>query len=138
MAWWSASCLLLSCLYVFCFSSSLLLFYFFVWYSHIESARFVIVYHSCVPIPTWHTKKRPMSRLTNPITPSDFFTTGIRLLIFYNFVTFYFDVNRSYWVSTDSHHILVPLIIRTRWIHMYIYICSEVKIAFIIARKEIM
>jgi hypothetical protein len=42
------------------FSFSLLLFCFFVWYSHIESARFVIVYHSCVPV---HTTKRSMSRL---------------------------------------------------------------------------
>ena len=51
------------------FSFSLLLFCFLVWYSHIESARCVIVYHSCVPV---HTSKRSMSRLSNPITPTDF------------------------------------------------------------------
>jgi len=58
------------------FSSSLLLLYFFVRYSHIEPARFVIVYYSCVPI---HKTKRSMSRLTNPITPNDFFIIEIRL-----------------------------------------------------------
>ena len=50
------------------FSFSLLLFCFFVWSSHIESARFVIVYHSCVPV---HTTKRSMSRLTNPLHTTD-------------------------------------------------------------------
>jgi len=64
------------------FSSSLPRFYFFVWYSHIESARFVIVYHSCVPM---HKTKRSMSRLTNFITLTDFFITEIRLSYFHNF-----------------------------------------------------
>jgi len=71
----------------FLFSSSFLLFYFFVWYSHIESARFVIVYISCVPI---HKTKRSMSRLTNPITPTDFFITEIRLSYFHNFFMNFF------------------------------------------------
>jgi len=93
----------------------------FCWYSHIESASFVIVYHSCVPIPTWHKKKYSMSRLTNPITAT-FFITGIRLLFFYNFFIIVFDVNWSNWVSTDSQHKLFPLLIRTHWTHTYIYI----------------
>jgi len=63
-------------------SSSLLLCYFFVWYSHIESARFVIVYHSCVPI---HKTKRSMSRLTNLITPTDVVIAEIRLSYFTTF-----------------------------------------------------
>jgi len=58
------------------FSSSLLLLSFFVCYSHIESERFVIVYHSCVHI---HNIKRSVSRLTNPIIPTDFFITEICL-----------------------------------------------------------
>ena len=61
------------------FPFSLLMFCFFVWYSHIESARFVIIYHSCVPV---HTTKRSMSRLTNPITPTDSFNTENCFIIF--------------------------------------------------------
>jgi len=53
-----------------------------------------------------------MSRLTNPITPTDFEITGIRLLFFSNFFMIVFDVNRSNWVSTDSQHILFPQLIR--------------------------
>ena len=77
-------CLLSSCTVLF--SSNLLLFNCFVWYSHIESARFVIVYHSCVPV---HKTKRSMSRLTKPITPTDFFITEIRLSYFHNFSIFF-------------------------------------------------
>jgi len=73
-------CLLSSCICSFFFHFTTILF--FVWYSHIESARFVIVYHSCVLI---HKRKRSMSRLTNPITPTDFFITEIRLSCFHNF-----------------------------------------------------
>jgi len=101
------------------FSCTLLLFYFFVWYSHIESARFVIVYHSCVPI---HKTKRSMSRLTNPITPTDFFITEIRLSYFHNFFIFFFGSIKINCVSNDSQHISFPLLIRTHWTHTYIYI----------------
>ena len=54
-----------------------------------------------------------MSRLTNPITPTDFLFTGIRFLFFYSFFMIVFDVNRSNWVSTGSHHTLFPLLIHT-------------------------
>jgi len=117
-----ASGLLLSCLYVFLFFFQFTTLLFFVWYSHIESARFVIVYHLCVPIPTWHKKKRSMSQLTNPITPTDFFITGIRLLFFHNVFIIVLYVNRTNWVSTDSQHILFALLIRTHWTYIYIYI----------------
>ena len=70
----------------FLFSSSFLLFYFFVWYSHIESARFVIVYHSCVPI---HKTNRSMSGLTNPITTTDFVLLRSAYHIFTNFSQFF-------------------------------------------------
>jgi len=91
------------------FSSSLLLCYFFVWYSHIVSARFVIVYHSCVPI---HKTKRSMSRLTNPITPTDFFIAEIRLSYFHNFFIIFFG-SIDICVSTTLKHISFPLLIRT-------------------------
>jgi len=107
------------CFFVFFQFTTLL---FFVWYSHIESARFVIVYHLCVPIPTWHKKKRSMSQLTNPITPTDFLITGIRLLFFHNVFIIVLYVNRTNWVSTDSQHILFALLIRTHWTYIYIYI----------------
>ena len=64
-------CLLSSCICSFFFQFTTVLF--FVWYSHIESARFVIVYHLCVPI---HKTKRSMSLLTNPVTPTDLFITA--------------------------------------------------------------
>jgi len=107
------------------FPSSLLLFCFFVWYSHIESARFVIVYHSCVPV---HTTKRSMSRLTNPITPTDFFITENCLLYFYNFFMIVLGVNRSkiklceYRLAT---HTLSPTRTHTLNPHVYIltYVC---------------
>ena len=103
-------------------SSSLLLFYFLVWYSHIESARFVIVYHSCVPI---HKTKRSMSQLTNPITPTDFFITEIRLSYFHNFFIFFGSIDQN-CVSNDSQHISFPLLIRPHWTHTLIYICMYV------------
>jgi len=100
------------------FFSSLLLCYFFVWYSHIELARFVIVYHSCVPI---HKTKRSMSRLTNPITPTDVLIAEICLSYFHNFFTIFFG-SIHICVSTTSKHISFPLLIHTHWTHMYRYI----------------
>jgi len=50
------------------------------------SARLVTVYHSCVPI---NKTKRSMSRITNPITPTDLFITEIRLSYFHNFFIFF-------------------------------------------------
>jgi len=64
-------------------------------------------------------KKKFMSRLTNPITPTDFFITGIRILFVENLFIIVFGVNKSNWVSTDSQHILFPLIIPTHWTHTY-------------------
>jgi len=86
-------------------SSSLLLFSFLVWYSHIESARFVIVYQSCVPI---HKTKRSMSRLTNPITPTDFCITEIRLSYFHNFSikNFLGQYIKFVWVPTRNTYLL--------------------------------
>jgi len=80
-------CLSFIMIYLFFFLQNYYCFIFFVWYSHIESARFVIVYHSCVPI---QKTKRSMSRLTNPITPTDFFITEIRLSYFHNFFIIFF------------------------------------------------
>jgi len=125
----SASGLLLSCFIMLCFKftivlficffpSSLLLCYLFVWYSHIESARFVIVYHSCVPV---HKTKRSMSRLPNPITPTDFLIAEIHLSYFHNFFIIFFG-SIDVCVSTTSKHIFFPLLIRTHWTHMYRYI----------------
>jgi hypothetical protein len=104
------------------FSSSLLLFYFFVWYSHIESARFVIVYHSCVPI---HKTKRSMSRLTNPITPTDFFITENCLLYFYNFLVIVLGVNRSkiVWVPTRNTYPFPYSYAHTEPTRIYIDVC---------------
>jgi len=92
--------------------------FFCLWYSHIESASFVIVYHSCVPI---HKTKRSMSRLTNPITPTDVLNAEIRLSYFHNFFIIFFG-SFDICVSTTSKHISFPLLIRTHWTHMYRYI----------------
>jgi len=100
------------------FPSSLLLCCFFVWYSHIESARFVIVYDPCVPI---HKTKRSMSQLTNPITPTNVLFAEIRLSYFYNFFIIFFG-SIDICVSTTSKHISFPLLIRTHWTHIYRYI----------------
>jgi len=89
------------------FFPSLLLCCFFVWYSHIESARFVIVYHSCVPI---HKTKRSMSWLTNPITPTDFLIAEIRLSYFHNFFII-FCGSIDICVNTTSKHISFPLLL---------------------------
>jgi len=115
----SASGLLLSCLYVFCFSSSLLIFY-FLFDTVIESARFVMIYHSSVPIPTWHNTKLSISRLTNHLLLQQIFHWWDPLMIFLQRFMIVFDVNRSNWVSTDSQHILFPLLLRTHWTHTYI------------------
>ena len=150
LVWWSASCLLLSrsypnkkipliSRYVFCHHVQLLVYYchvciffwffyqlttvsFFVWYSHIESARFVIVYHSCVRIPAWHKKQRSVSQITNPITPTEFFITGIRFWFFCNFYIIVFGVNTWYWVSTDSQHKLFPNTLNPH-VCIYTYVC---------------
>jgi len=97
------------------FSSSLLLFYFLVWYRHIESARFVIVYHSCVHI---RKTRRSMSRLTNPITPTDFFITEIRLSYFHNFFIIFWVNIKIVW---DSQHILFPT--NNPHVYIYTYVC---------------
>jgi hypothetical protein len=104
------------------FFSSLRLCYFFVWYSHIESARFVIVYHSCVPI---HKTKRSMSRLTNPITPTDFFITENCLLYFYNFLMIVLGVNRSknVWVPTRNTYPFPYSYAHTEPTRIYIDVC---------------
>jgi len=80
-------CLSFIIMYLFFFLPVYCCLFFFVWFSHIESARFVIFYHSCVPI---YKTKRSMSRLTNPIIPTDFFITEIRLSHFHNFFMIYF------------------------------------------------
>jgi len=106
------------------FPFSLLLFCFFVWYSHIESARFVIVYHSCVPV---HTTKRSMSRLTQPITPTDFFITENCLLYFYNFFMIVLGINRSkielceYQLATHTLSLT-----RTHTLNPHVYILTYV------------
>jgi len=93
-------------------SSSLLLFY-FLFDTVILSQQGSLLFTTRVFLFQHDTKKRPMSRLNNPITPTDFFITGIRLLIFYNLFMIIFDVSRSNWVSTDLQHILFTLLIRT-------------------------
>ena len=103
------------------FSFSLLLFRFFVWYSHIESARFVIVYHSCVPV---HTTKRSMSRLTNPITPTDFFITEVHLSYFHNFfIIFFVSTDQIVWVLTRNTYPFSYSYAHTESTRIYIYVC---------------
>jgi len=104
-------------LWYYCLSF-IIIYLYFVWYSHIESARFVIIYHSCVPI---HKIKQSMSRLTNPITPTDFSITEIRLSHFHNFLIFFFCPHQN-CVSNDSQHISFLQLIRTHWTHTYIHI----------------
>jgi len=71
-------CLLSSCICSFFFLFTL----FFVLFDTVILSQQIIVYHSCVPI---HKTKRCMSRLTNPITPTDFLITEIRLSYLHNF-----------------------------------------------------
>ena len=104
------------------FSSSLLLLYFFVWYSHIESARFVIVYHSCVPS---HKTKRSMSRLTNPITPKDLFLLRSAYDVFTTFAWFFWvNKDQIVWVTTRNTY-LSPTHTHTLSPHVYknTYVC---------------
>jgi len=93
-----------------------------VWHNYwrwsCQTNCFVIVYHSCVPI---HKTKRSLSRLTNPITPTDVIIAEIRLSYFHNFFIIIFG-SIDICVSTTSKHISFPLLIRTHWTHMYRYI----------------
>jgi len=105
------------------FSFSLLLFCFLVWYSHIESARCVIVYHSCVPV---HTSKRSMSRLSNPITPTDFLLLRTAYHIFTTFPwLFLVSIGQKLCEYRLATHTLSPTHMHTLNPHVYIltYVC---------------
>jgi len=119
----SASGLLLSCLYVFCFSSSLLLFD-FLFDTVILSRQGSLLFAKCVPIPTWHKQKRSTSQLTSPIIPTDFSLLGSAYYFFTAFSwLFLMSIDQSGWAPTRNTNTLPYSYAHTEPKSIYVYVC---------------
>jgi len=119
----SASGLLLSSLYVLCFSSSLLLFN-FLFDTVILSQQGSLLFTTLVFLFQHDTKKRSMSWLTNPITPTDFFITGICLWFFTTFsLLFLMSIDQIRWVPTRNTYSFPYSYAHTEPTYIYIYVC---------------